>query len=135
MCQGVFQSTLIGDQCFLKRLKLKLSTKNKQTKIFTLWTPFRGEAILIIPPDLLSLAIFHQLDCCHFLDNSHEDHHVNLQALKRKTKEEREHEKTKMKYHTSFCCKFFQRTFKGSSREQKGLKKRFLINVEINMFR
>ena len=66
-----------------------------------------GEAILIIPPDLLSLAIFHLLDCCHFLDNSHEDHHGNLQVLKRKTKEEREHEKTKMKYHTSFCCKFF----------------------------
>ena len=80
MCQGVFQNTSIGDQCFLKELKFKLSTKNKQTKIFALWTPIRGEAILIIPPDLLSLAIFHLLDCCQFLDNSHEDQFGRLKV-------------------------------------------------------
>ena len=33
---------------------------------------------MFILPDLLTLVVFHMLDCDNFLDNSHEDRYINL---------------------------------------------------------
>ena len=33
---------------------------------------------MFILPDLLTLVVFHKLDCDNFLDNSHEDRDINL---------------------------------------------------------
>ena len=54
------------------------------SKIISFIKTLQRETSLIIPPDLFSLVILHLLDCCHFLDNSHKDYHVNLQGFKRK---------------------------------------------------
>ena len=45
--------------------------------------------------DIIEAFILHLLDCCYFLDSLHEDHHINLQVLKGKTKEDGEYEKRK----------------------------------------
>ena len=44
----------------------------------------KGITTTIIAPDLLSLVIFHLLDCGYLLDNSHEDCYVNLKKNKLK---------------------------------------------------
>ena len=61
-----------------------------------------GKVTIISPPDLLSRAILHLLDCCYFLYNSHEDRHVNLQGLKGKTKEDGGYEKRKTEISDTF---------------------------------
>ena len=63
-----------------------------------------GEVTIISPPDLLSRAILHLLDCCYFLYNSHEDRHVNLQGLKGKTKEDGGYEKRKTEISDTFVA-------------------------------
>ena len=39
---------------------------------------FHRKREMIILPDLLTLVVFHMLDCGNFLDNSHEDRYIHL---------------------------------------------------------
>ena len=39
---------------------------------------FHRKREMIILPDLLTLVVFHMLDCGNFLDNPREDCHINL---------------------------------------------------------